>query len=135
MTGESESIQLGLTMMNEVYGPGFTDNLPAEYIPILRDTIGHLFGEIWSRPGLSVRDRRLLVIGATAALGRADLIEIQVRGALINGELSAEELREAVLQLHYYVGWGNGSQLAAGVEAALRRRTATGPGSPPAEAG
>jgi 4-carboxymuconolactone decarboxylase len=106
-------------MMDEVYGAGFTDTLPGEYTPVLEKTVEHLFGEIWNRPGLSVRDRRLLVIGATAALGRADLIEIQVRGALANGELSAEELREAVLHLQYYVGWGNGSQVNNGVEAAL----------------
>ncbi|MCW2863652.1 MAG: hypothetical protein JWP48_5360 [Actinoallomurus sp.] len=114
------TIERGLKMMDEVYGPGFSDTMPAERSPMLDDTIGHLFGEIWSRPGLSVRDRRLLVLGATAALGRADLIEIQVRGALANDELTAEQLREAVLHLHYYVGWGNGTQLHTGVEAALR---------------
>jgi 4-carboxymuconolactone decarboxylase len=111
---------MGLKTMDEVYGPGFSETLPDERTPMLEKTVDHLFGEIWSRPGLSVRDRRLLVIGATAALGRADLIEIQVKGALVNDELSAEELREAVLQLQYYVGWGNGTQLNNGVEAALR---------------
>jgi 4-carboxymuconolactone decarboxylase len=116
---------LGLKTMDAVYGDGFTEGLPAERTPMLDDTVGHLFGEIWSRPGLSVRDRRLLVIGATAALGRADLIEIQVRGALANDELTAEQLREAVLQLQYYVGWGNGTQVHQGVEAALRADTET----------
>jgi 4-carboxymuconolactone decarboxylase len=111
--------QHGLDMMDAVYGAGFSATLPDADSPMLADTIDHLFGEIWSRPGLSVRDRRLLVIGATAALGRADLIEIQVRGALANKELATEELREAVLHLHYYVGWGNGTQLHKGVEAAL----------------
>ncbi|HVV08100.1 carboxymuconolactone decarboxylase family protein [Amycolatopsis sp.] len=114
------STELGRKMMDEVYGAGFSDTLPDEQTPMLEKTVDHLFGEIWSRPGLSVRDRRLLVIGATAALGRADLIQIQVEGALANRELSAEELREAVLHLHYYVGWGNGTQVNNGVEAALR---------------
>jgi 4-carboxymuconolactone decarboxylase len=117
MAGDTE---LGLKTMDEVYGAGFSRNLPAERTPMLEKTVDHLFGEIWSRPGLSVRDRRLLVIGATAALGRADLIQIQVEGALANDELSAEELREAVLHLQYYVGWGNGTQVNNGVEAALR---------------
>ncbi|GAB2964678.1 carboxymuconolactone decarboxylase family protein [Amycolatopsis acidiphila] len=119
-----ETTKTGLKTMDEVYGPGFTDSLPAERSPMLEKTVDHLFGEIWSRPGLSVRDRRLLVLGATAALGRADLIEIQVRGALHNGELSAEQLREAVLHLQYYVGWGNGTQVNNGVEAALRAHVA-----------
>ncbi len=115
----SETTALGLKTMDAVYGSGFSAAMPKERTPMLADTIDHLFGEIWSRPGLSIRDRRLLVIGATAALGRADLIEIQVRGALANDELSPGELREAVLQLHYYVGWGNGTQVNNGVEAAL----------------
>ncbi|SEP48634.1 carboxymuconolactone decarboxylase family protein [Amycolatopsis saalfeldensis] len=113
------SSELGRKMMDQVYGEGFSENLPVAATPMLEKTVDHLFGEIWSRPGLSVRDRRLLVLGATAALGRADLIRIQVEGALANGELTAEQLREAVLHLHYYVGWGNGTQVHNGVEAAL----------------
>jgi 4-carboxymuconolactone decarboxylase len=116
----SEKTGLGLKTMDAVYGPGFSAALPEQTTnPMLEQTIDHLFGEVWSRPGLSIRDRRLLVMGATAALGRADLIEIQARGALINNELSPGELREAVLQLHYYVGWGNGTQVHNGVEAAI----------------
>jgi 4-carboxymuconolactone decarboxylase len=118
----SETTELGLKTMDAVYGPGFSEAMPEVSNPMLEDTIDHLFGEIWSRPGLSIRDRRLLVIGATAALGRADLIEIQARGALQNDELSPDELREAVLQLHYYVGWGNGTQVNRGVEAAIGGR-------------
>ncbi|WP_326950786.1 carboxymuconolactone decarboxylase family protein [Amycolatopsis sp. NBC_01307] len=109
----------GLEMMDAVYGAGFSETLPDEASPMLAETIDHLFGAIWARPGLSIRDRRLLVLGATAALGRADLVEIQVRGALANAELTAEQLREAVLHLHFYVGWGNGTQFHRGVEAAL----------------
>jgi 4-carboxymuconolactone decarboxylase len=120
----SETTELGLKTMDAVYGPGFSKTMPEVSNPMLEDTVDHLFGEIWSRPGLSIRDRRLLVIGATAALGRADLIEIQARGALQNDELSPGELREAVLQLHYYVGWGNGTQVNRGVEAAIDERDA-----------
>ena len=120
----SDTTELGLKTMDAVYGPGFSDTMPEVSNPMLQDTIDHLFGEIWSRPGLSIRDRRLLVIGATAALGRADLIAIQARGALQNGELSPDELREAVLQLHYYVGWGNGTQVNLGVEAAINEHGA-----------
>jgi 3-hydroxyisobutyrate dehydrogenase-like beta-hydroxyacid dehydrogenase/alkylhydroperoxidase/carboxymuconolactone decarboxylase family protein YurZ len=111
----------GLKTMAAVYGPQLADAIPQDDLsPTLADTVDHLFGEVWSRPGLSIRDRRLLVIGATAALGRADLIETQVRGALINDELTVDELQELVLQLHYYVGWGNGTSVQEGVNAALQ---------------
>ncbi|MCW2685348.1 MAG: hypothetical protein JWR37_238 [Mycobacterium sp.] len=109
----------GRHVMEAVYGPDFVAGMPTAGTPAMQVTFDHLFGEIWSRPGLSVRDRRLLVIGATAAIGRADLIEIQVTGALVNKELTEEELREAVLHLNYYVGWGNGTAVSEGVEAAL----------------
>lgn len=115
----------GLRTMDEVYGPGLAAAMPAERGPALSMTIDHLFGEVWSRPGLSIRDRRLLVLGATAMLGRADLIETQVRGALINGELGEAELDEIVLQLHYYAGWGNGTAVQRGVDAALANRAQT----------
>lgn len=110
----------GTSVMDAVYGDSFSQRLPREdQAPFLRDTVEHLFAEIWSRPGLSIRDRRLLVIGATAALGRSDLIRIQTLGALRNGELDETQLREAHLHLAYYVGWGNASAVGSGFAEAL----------------
>ncbi|MFF3575029.1 NAD(P)-binding domain-containing protein [Nocardia jiangxiensis] len=109
----------GLAVMDAVYGDGFSQNMPAASTPFTDTTTDHLFGEVWSRPGLSVRDRRLLVLGATAALGRADLVQIQVRGALVTRDLTPDELRESALQLAYYVGWGNATATHQGIEAAL----------------
>jgi 4-carboxymuconolactone decarboxylase len=59
------------------------------------------------------------VIGCTAMLGRGDLIRIQALGALRNAELSPDELREGVLQLAYYAGWGNATVLDQAVEASI----------------
>jgi 4-carboxymuconolactone decarboxylase len=110
----------GSEMMDAVYGPGFSARLPqGERSPFRRDTVEHLFANVWSRPGLSVRDRRLLVIGATAALGRSDLIRVQALGALRNDELDPSQLEEALLHLAYYVGWGNASAIGEGFAAAL----------------
>jgi 4-carboxymuconolactone decarboxylase len=53
-------------------------------------------------------------------LGRADLIEQQVAGALLNKELSAEQLEEAVLHLWFYTGAGNATAVWRGVQAALK---------------
>ena len=110
----------GAGIMDAVYGPGFSTCLPAhDRDPWLLDTVEHLFADIWSRPGLSIRDRRLLVLGATAAIGREDLIRIQARGGLANEEFTTEQLNETVLHLAYYVGWGNTSALANGIRGAL----------------
>ena len=42
----------------------------------------HLFAEVWTRPGLSNRDRRLLLIGALAGSGQEDVLDIQLPAAL-----------------------------------------------------
>lgn len=118
---EHDNWQAGKAAMDAVYGDGFTKDYAdrPEGRPFQRDTVEHLFAEIWQRPGLSVRDRRLLVIGATAALGRADLVKIQALGALRNGELDATQLQEAELQLAYYTGWGNATSVVAGIAGAI----------------
>lgn len=118
--GTGDRWAAGAEAMDAVYGGGFSTRLREDAAdPWMRDTVEHLFGEVWSRPGLSIRDRRLLVIGATAAIGREDLLRIQIRGALRNGELTADDLQEALLQLAYYVGWGNGTALAGAIRAAV----------------
>lgn len=119
----------GLELMDRVYGPGFSDAMPKKPVgdPFMDATVTHLFGEVWSRPALSVRDRRLLVLGATAALGRSDLIRIQTEGALINGELGEDQLSEAALHLALYVGWGNATAVRNGFEEAIAAQTDAAP--------
>src|SRR5428012_6618 len=79
-----DSWKHGLDIVEKVYGAGTSAMMQGlEGQPFVAETVRHLFGEIWSRPGLSMRDKRLLVIGATAMLGRADLVAIQVAGAIV----------------------------------------------------
>lgn len=119
---KDELLQKGLDMMDTVYGPGVASQTSAvaDY-PFPGETVRHLFGEIWNRPGLSVRDRRLLVIGATAMMGRADLIQVQIRGAILNEELSDEELEEIALHMGFYAGWGNTTNVWRGIQAAKQQ--------------
>jgi 4-carboxymuconolactone decarboxylase len=113
--GPDERRQRGLDMMGRVYGWEVKDG-PGDFFAV---TVDHLFGDIWSRPGLTVRDRRLLVLGVLAAQGQVDLADIQVRAALGNGELDAGQLREAALFLTHYVGWPLGASLAMRVDTVL----------------
>lgn len=116
----------GLENIVKVYGDdlGFPERMkamPPEQAPFTTETIDHLFAEIWDRPGLSIRDRRLLVLGVTAGLGRADLAETQIVGALRNEELSREQLGEVVLQLAFYAGWPCATAINSAVSAAVVR--------------
>ena len=105
--GMSPERRHGLAMMTEAYGFEMSDG-PGDYFA---ETADHLFGRIWSRPGLSHRDRRLLLLGALTAQGNTDVADIQVGAALGNGELTPDELEEIVLFLCYYAGWPNGTKL------------------------
>ena len=69
----------GLAKMNEVYGWDMPD---IEGDPYFDLTVEHLFGAIWTRPGLSMRDKRLMTLTVVAALGNSDLAEIQANAAL-----------------------------------------------------
>jgi 4-carboxymuconolactone decarboxylase len=111
----------GLDMMRQVYGWQVDDG-PGEFFGV---TVDHLFAEIWSRPGLSIRDRRLLLLGALAAQGLDDVADIQVRAALGNGELDAEQLREIGLFLTHYVGWPLGTKLTMRIEKIVGERPPT----------
>lgn len=75
-----------------------------------------LFAEVWDREVMSIRDRRLLLLGVIAAQGQVDIFVIQARAALKRGELSAEELRECLIMLAPYAGYPNIAALLMPVE-------------------
>lgn len=69
-----------------------------------RVTIGNLFGDVWSRPGLELRDRSMITVAALIVLGRENELRIHLRGALRVG-ISREQILEMILQLAHYGGW------------------------------
>jgi 4-carboxymuconolactone decarboxylase len=79
-----------------------------------------VFAEVWTRPALPVRDRRLLIMGVIAALGEANTWKIQVKAALKNGELTPEQAREALIQLTQYIGYPRAAGLLGPTEEAIR---------------
>jgi 3-hydroxyisobutyrate dehydrogenase-like beta-hydroxyacid dehydrogenase/alkylhydroperoxidase/carboxymuconolactone decarboxylase family protein YurZ len=102
----------GRAMMDRIYGDGFSSRLPDDdSAPWSTDTIEHLFARIWSRPHLTLRDRRLLAIGAVAMMGNPNPITDHVGGALASGDLTLAQAREIALFLPYYAGWINATPL------------------------
>jgi 4-carboxymuconolactone decarboxylase len=107
----------GLDRMAEVYSFEVSDG-GGDFFGY---TVEHLFGDIWEREGLSLRDRRLLLIGLMVAEGLHDTLGIQIDSALAKGDLDADDLREVVIFLTHYAGWPKGAGLHAMVEAAIAR--------------
>ncbi len=110
-----ETRRRGLEKMEEVYGFDMTDG-DGDFF---RYTADHLFADIWQRPGLSTRDRRLFLIGMLVGQRANDVLGIQIPAALANGELDEEALRELVILACHYDGWPNGSRMNSVVEAAI----------------
>jgi len=75
-----------------------------------------LFAEVWTREALSMRDRRLILLGVIGALGEKDTFGIQCKAALKNGELDAEQLREVLITLANYAGYPRAAGLMGTVE-------------------
>ena len=112
-----ETRQRGLRKMEEVYGFDMSDAV-GDFFGYTAD---HLFADIWQRPGLTDRDRRLLLIGMLAATGQADVLGIQVPAAHANGELDDAALREIVIFVCHYAGWPQGARLNALVEETIAK--------------
>ena len=108
----------GLTKMNEVYAWDMPD-MPGEFFALTAD---HLFGRIWTREGLSMRDKRLITLAVVTALGEQGLAEIQVNAALHNAEMTDDELREMAIFITHYVGFPRGSGFNSVVERVIAKR-------------
>lgn len=93
----------------------------ASHAPYLTETVEHLFGDIWASSALSTRDKRLMVIGATTMLGRADQLEMQIAGAIVNKEITDEQFEDMEMLMLFYAGAGNTTALVRGIEAARAR--------------
>lgn len=125
MTGiDPHRLAQGREMFIKVYGsdellPPVGSMMPTDMM------LAQAFAEVWSRPGLDIPTRRLLIIGALAALGEAVPLQIQFDRALAAGELKPDQLDEVALQLAHYLGWPKLGMLmgaASAATAAHRRR-------------
>ena len=62
------------------------------------------WAEVWSRPGLDDRTRRLVAVAITASLGRWEEFRLHVRMGLRMRGFSADELKEVLMQTAVYAG-------------------------------
>jgi len=98
----------GMSVRRSVLGDAHVDRAIASTTPLTADfqslITRYAWGEIWSRPGLDVRTRRLLVIGTLVALNQWEELAMHVRAALAAGDLSEDDIKEVLLQQAIYCG-------------------------------
>jgi 4-carboxymuconolactone decarboxylase len=98
----------GLEIRRQVLGDAHVDRAIAQTTPLnkeFQDLITrYAWGEIWTRPGLDVRSRRILVIGTMIAIGRWEEFEMHAAAAMREGGFTLDDLKEIVLQQAVYCG-------------------------------
>jgi len=115
---DDERWQRGLDMMKRVYA-GDVVAAPKGALPFSDLMLEQLFGEVWTREALPVRERRLVIMGVIACMGERDTFKIQAKAALKNGELTPEQLREVVITLAQYAGYPRAAGMLGPTEAAI----------------
>lgn len=110
--------EVGQQMLSEVYA-GEVTSIPQGLMPFNDVMTETLFAKVWTRDVLSIKDRRLLILGVAAAGGNEGIWKIQAKAALLRGELSPEELRETLILLAHYVGYPNAAPLIGPTEEAI----------------
>jgi 4-carboxymuconolactone decarboxylase len=105
---DTERYERGMDVRRKVLGAPWVDRQTAAKTAFNSDfqdlITRNVWGEIWTRPHLDERTRRILVIGTMMALGAWDEFRLHVRAALTDGGFSPDDIKEIILQQTVYCG-------------------------------
>jgi 4-carboxymuconolactone decarboxylase len=90
-----------------------------------------LFGDLWKRRGLSVRDRSIVTLAALITSNQTAEMAQYLNFALDNG-VTPVEISEMVTHLAFYAGWGNAMTAVAAVKDVFAARKIAADQLPPA---
>lgn len=106
-TNPDSLLSLGMKTRREVLGDEYVDaalaastEFDADFQHFICSTA---WASVWSRPGLSRRDRSLITITQLASLGHPDELALHLR-ACVNTGLSRDDVKEALLHVAIYAG-------------------------------
>jgi 3-oxoadipate enol-lactonase/4-carboxymuconolactone decarboxylase len=100
--------EAGLLNRRKVLGDRWVDQSLAKRTDFTADyqamITRYAWNEVWGRPGLDHRTRRLLVLAICASLARWEEFRLHVRAGLEQGGFTQEELKEVLMQTAIYAG-------------------------------
>jgi 3-oxoadipate enol-lactonase/4-carboxymuconolactone decarboxylase len=122
--------EAGLENRRRVLGDAWVDRSLANRTPFNAEFQAMItriaWQEIWSRPGLDDRTRRLLVLAITASLGRWEEFRLHVRAGLTRGGFTQDDLKEVLMQTAIYAGVPAGNTAFAEAAAVIKEIEAAG---------
>jgi len=125
MSVDRSDIDKGLELLKEIGWDDGAAKLKETDEQFWEMTVGHLFGNIWTRPGLSPRDREMITLAVLIALDR----ERGLRPHLTNAHklgISDDEMRELIFQVMHYAGWSVGAHAISTFKQVKDERDGTG---------
>ncbi|MBX5435621.1 MAG: 4-carboxymuconolactone decarboxylase [Alicyclobacillaceae bacterium] len=103
----SERFQQGLAVRKAVLGEAHVErslqNVTDFDRPMQELTTEFCWGTVWTRPGLTRKERSLINLAMLSALNRPEELALHIRGAVANG-CTPEEICEVFLQVAVYCG-------------------------------
>ncbi len=103
----ASAFQEGLAMRSQVLGPDYVQRAFEQAdelsLPFQELATEFAWGSVWTRGGLTLRERSLMTMAMCIALNRPRELQIHLRGALRNG-VEPELLPEILLQGFLYCG-------------------------------
>ena len=104
---EDELYNKGMQTRRSVLGSAHVDKAEAGKTDFDADfqeyITNNAWGAVWSRPGLTKRERSLITIALLAALGHEDELAMHIR-ATKNTGATKEDVKEVLLQTAVYAG-------------------------------
>jgi 4-carboxymuconolactone decarboxylase len=88
---------------------GLTESVGAVAPRFAQLTSDVVFGDLWRRPDLSLRDRSLVTIVALAAMGDDEQLAFYVDRGRESG-LTQDQIAEALTHLGFYAGWSKATK-------------------------
>ena len=102
-----ETYQNGMNTRREVLGNDHVNNAEAKKTefdkPFQDYLVYNAWHAVWSRPGLTKRERSLITIAILTALGHEDELAMHIR-ATQNTGASRDDIREVLLHTAVYAG-------------------------------
>ncbi|KRA96840.1 4-carboxymuconolactone decarboxylase [Devosia sp. Root685] len=104
---ETTLYERGMATRRSVLGNKHVDNASAKMTAFDSDFQQFItegaWGSVWSRPGLSKRERSMITLALLAALGHDEEVAMHVR-ATANTGATPDDIKEALLHVAVYAG-------------------------------
>ena len=100
----NDSFERGMRVLRRMGRQNLMLNQKALSPEMYEMSVGHLFGDVWGRPGLSLRDRQLVTLASNIAMARPTGNHSHYLSALRLG-ITRRKIIEVMIKVGHYCGW------------------------------